>query len=88
MTSTMPTTAELLGKRRRILVTGGAGSSVAQWSATAAGEHSLVFNLDKMGYASDCAIEQVLTELGTLEGASQLLQVNLADTEATAEAGG
>ena len=54
---------------------------------------ALVFNLDKCGYASDLtSIEQVLAELGdrasTPEGNSrlQLLQVDLCDADATAEA--
>jgi dTDP-glucose 4,6-dehydratase len=54
---------------------------------------ALVFNLDKCGYASDLtSIEQVLAELGDRasipEGESrhQLLQVDLTDAEATAEA--
>jgi NAD(P)-dependent dehydrogenase (short-subunit alcohol dehydrogenase family) len=54
---------------------------------------ALVFNLDKCGYASDLTcIEQVLAELGdrasTPEGESrhQLLQVDLTDAGATAEA--
>ena len=54
---------------------------------------ALVFNLDKCGYASDLtSIEQVLAQLGdrasTPEGESrhQLLQVDLTDAEATAEA--
>jgi dTDP-glucose 4,6-dehydratase len=54
---------------------------------------ALVFNLDKLGYASDLtSIEQLLTQLGargqTPEGASrhQLLQVDLVDAEATSAA--
>ena len=54
---------------------------------------ALVFNLDKCGYASDLtSIEQVLVELGdrasTPEGNSrhQLLQVDLTDAGATADA--
>ena len=88
-----PEVSALLAGRRRILVTGGGfiGGAVVRRLLT--GSEALVFNLDKCGYASDLtSIEQVLAELGdrasTPEGNSrhQLLQVDLTNAEATAEA--
>ena len=93
-TATPPEVSALLAGRRRILVTGGGGfigGAVVRRLLT--DSEALVFNLDKCGYASDLtSIEQVLAELGdrasTPEGESrhQLLQVDLTDAEATAEA--
>jgi dTDP-glucose 4,6-dehydratase len=93
-TATPPEVSALLAGRRRILVTGGGGfigGAVVRRLLT--DSEALVFNLDKCGYASDLtSIEQVLVELGdrasTPKGESrhQLLQVDLTDAEATAEA--
>ena len=101
-TATPPDVSALLAGRRRILVTGGAGYGLRPTGVNIGGavvrrlltdSEALVFNLDKCGYASDLtSIEQVLAELGdrasTPEGESrhQLLQVDLTDADATAEA--
>jgi len=78
-----PGVPALLAGRRRILVTGGAVVRRLLRESEA-----LVFNLDKMGYASDLtSIEQVLQELGPVaEGRHRLLKVDLSDGPATAEA--
>ena len=83
----------LLAGRRRILVTGGAGFIGGALVRRLLRNSSVtVFNLDKMGYASDLlGVYNTLAELGEAAERSdgprhRLLQVDLADGEAVAAA--
>jgi dTDP-glucose 4,6-dehydratase len=80
MTQPMPSLTDLLAGRRRILVTGGAGFiGGAVVRRLLADSDALIFNLDKIGYASD------LTSIGN-DPRHQLLRVDLTDAAATAQA--
>ena len=89
MTTTIPNAAALLGSRQRILVTGGAGFIGGAVVRRLLQESSaVVFNLDKMGYASDLtSIDQVIQSLGGDQAERhQLLKVDLANADAVQEA--
>ena len=89
MSFSMPTAAELLGSRQRVLVTGGGGFIGGAVVRRLLRESTAtVFNLDKMGYASDLtSIKEVLAELG--DGAEQrhvLQKIDLANAAAVQQA--
>ena len=81
----MPSASDLLGDRRSVLVTGGAGFIGGAVVRRLLRETKVtVFNLDKMGYASDLSsIEEVLSELGGAASDRHRLQkVDLTDAAA------
>ena len=87
--NSLPSEAELLQGRRRILVTGGGGFIGGAIVRRLLREtEAIIFNLDKMGYASNLdSIDAVLKDLGGAgEGRHLLQKVDLSDHAAVNEA--